>query len=119
MKIFIITNNYYYCRPNIGEIISRTAGVWHSGCFNQTLTVDELNLMCLNVGYVSLNASYIPPPIHDRNITALRPVIDQFGVVWIHRNVDNRFKLRMRTGNQPYITFNLDVTCNRLFINCS
>ncbi|KAG5899669.1 hypothetical protein JTB14_015159 [Gonioctena quinquepunctata] len=103
---------------NAGEVMSRTGGIWHPGCFNLSYTPAELGKICDKLGFSGSNANQLIPPRNIANITALRPVIDHFNVVWIHRNPRYKFKLGLRTGNEPYVTFVQDENCSRLFLAC-
>nr|XP_023023966.1 serine protease nudel [Leptinotarsa decemlineata] len=103
---------------NAGEVMTRTGGIWHPGCFNSHYTVAELEEICDKLGFPDSNANQLIPPRNIGNITALRPVIDHFSMVWIYRNPQYKFKLGMRTGNEPYVSFVEDGNCFRLFLAC-
>ncbi|XP_060524589.1 serine protease nudel-like [Cylas formicarius] len=105
-------------RMNAGEVLTRTAGVWHSGCFSLTYTSSQLEDICTRLGFAENSATQLTPPRNVSSMSALRPTFDEFDVVWLRRMAGNLFKLRLRTGNDPYVKFEEDNTCHRLFIAC-
>lgn len=52
------------------------------------------------------------------NQTALRPTYDRFNMVWLRRKEDSKFGMVMRSGIIPYVSFNKDSNCYKLFIEC-
>ncbi|CAG9836716.1 unnamed protein product [Diabrotica balteata] len=103
---------------NAGELVSSTGGLWHPGCFKQNYTKEELVKICDELAYLGGTANQLNPPKSVHNITALRPVIDSFDMVWIRREKNNRLMLGVRTGNEPYVSFVPDNECFRLFLAC-
>ncbi|XP_072384349.1 serine protease ndl [Diabrotica undecimpunctata] len=103
---------------NAGELVSSTGGLWHPGCFKQNYTKEELVKICDELAYLGGTANQLNPPKNVHNVTALRPVIDNFDMVWIRREKNNRLMLGVRTGNEPYVSFVPDNECFRLFLAC-
>lgn len=111
-------NTEEHNRTNAGEVMTRTAGVWHSGCFDLNYSTLQLEEICYKLGFSGSSANQLTPPHSLKTLTTLRPVMDTFDVVWLRRNPGNRFKLRIRTGHDPYVKFVPDKRCHRLFIAC-
>lgn len=109
---------FYIFRDNAGEIISCTSGEWHPGCFTENPSPTELKQICMDLGFRKGAAMKLPTPSTANNMTSSRPVIDPFNVVWINKNVGNKLRLGMRTGNEPYVSFQPGSDCYRLFIEC-
>uniref|UniRef100_A0A6P7FDM3 Serine protease nudel-like n=1 Tax=Diabrotica virgifera virgifera TaxID=50390 RepID=A0A6P7FDM3_DIAVI len=103
---------------NAGELVSNTGGLWHPGCFKQNYTKEELVKICDDLAYLGGTANQLNPPKNVHNVTALRPVIESFDMVWIRREKNNRLMLGLRTGNEPYVSFVPDNECFRLFLAC-
>ncbi|VEN60340.1 unnamed protein product [Callosobruchus maculatus] len=99
-----------------GEVMVRTGGLWHSGCFPQNMTTTELTAICTELGHTGSSASRFTPPLE--NLRSSRAVIDHFSTTWIRRQPGNKFKLSARTGSEPYVKFVEDQTCFKLFISC-
>ncbi|XP_044258893.1 serine protease nudel-like [Tribolium madens] len=100
---------------NSGEVFRRTAGVWHSGCFARNHTTTELEEICKKLGFAGGSAKQLVPP-EDTN-PALKPVKDRFDVVWT-LSKGSKLKLRLRTGNEPYVKFVEDSDCHKLYLEC-
>lgn len=97
----------------------RTAGIWHSMCFTKNHTyTSELESLCERMGYDAISARQLKPPKDNDNVTLASPVMDHFHVVWIRRVDGNNLKLRLRTGNEPYVRLVEDPKCHSLFIQC-
>ncbi|CAG9768789.1 unnamed protein product [Ceutorhynchus assimilis] len=105
-------------KTNAGEVMTRTAGIWHNGCFNSNYSTTQLEQICTQLGFDGGSASQLTPPHNTTELTTLRPILDSFEVVWLRRQPGNKMKLRMRTGYNPYVTFLADEDCHRLFIAC-
>ncbi|XP_017777496.1 PREDICTED: serine protease nudel-like [Nicrophorus vespilloides] len=104
---------------NAGEVLTRTRGVWHPGCFPEHLTTSELEGICGTLGFTGSSASYLHTNTSSIDGTASRPLIDRFNFFWIHRMAGSaKVKLAMRTGSEPFVTFVPDPSCHRLFIEC-
>nr|CAI5852171.1 unnamed protein product [Callosobruchus analis] len=99
-----------------GEVMIRTGGHWHSGCFPQNMTTNELTAMCAELGHTGSSATRYTPP--NENLKSSRPVVDHFTTTWIRRQPGNKFKLTARTGTEPYVKFVEDRDCFKLFISC-
>ncbi|CAH1186896.1 unnamed protein product, partial [Phyllotreta striolata] len=97
---------------NAGELKRRTAGVWHSGCFNETYTKEELNTICMDLGYNRDGTDLLPAMAKQPGSTSLRPEFDDYQVVWIYRKGKSRFNLALRSGNEPYVRFVPDENCH-------
>ncbi|XP_050314340.1 serine protease nudel isoform X2 [Anthonomus grandis grandis] len=102
---------------NAGEVLTRTGGILHGGCFKSEYSMSILENICLKLGFEESSGHQLIPSVN-ATLTALRPVFDSYNVVWLRRNPDNRMKLRLRTGNEPYVKFVMDDSCHRLFIAC-
>lgn len=89
-------------------------GVWHSGCFSKNTTTEELNSLCVNLGFKQIYSSHNHLPEMEIGLKSKRPVIDSFNMIFINNNS----KFPIRTGNEPYLRFKDDENCNRLFIQC-
>ncbi|RZB39016.1 Ldl recept a domain containing protein, partial [Asbolus verrucosus] len=107
-----------FSRVDSGEVMRRTAGVWHSGCFTRNHTTSELEEICERLGFAGGSARQLIPPEDMDNVTMMNPVRDRFDVVWIRRARGNKLRLRLRTGNEPYVKFMKDSACHKLFIEC-
>lgn len=97
--------------------MTRTAGVWHTGCFKRNYTKAELNNMCAELGFKGKNATQLTPESKDI-LTAARPSLNAFDVVWIRKQQSKKLNFGIRTGNDPYVTFVPDEKCFRLFLAC-
>ncbi|KAJ3666758.1 hypothetical protein Zmor_002189 [Zophobas morio] len=100
-----------------GEVLKRTAGVWHSGCFARNLTTTKLEQICQRLGFSGSSARALEAPKGTHN-SARKPIIDRFDVVWIRGGEESGRWLQMRTGNEPYVKFMEDANCYKLFITC-
>ncbi|CAG9823853.1 unnamed protein product [Phaedon cochleariae] len=105
-------------RSNAGEVMKRTGGIWHSGCFNISYNTEELEHICEQLGFFNSTPIQLKPPQDIGNMTTSRPVIDNFDLIWIHRNQGNKFSLSIRRGNEPFVKFVPDDHCYRLFVAC-
>ncbi|XP_030766039.1 uncharacterized protein LOC115890059 isoform X2 [Sitophilus oryzae] len=103
---------------NAGEVMSRTAGIWHSGCFEPSYSMTSLEKICKKLGFTGGSASQLPSPKNISTQITLRPIMDKFDVVWIRRSPGNKLKIRMRSGNVPYVRLVPDDKCHRLFVAC-
>ncbi|XP_076268925.1 serine protease nudel isoform X2 [Rhynchophorus ferrugineus] len=103
---------------NAGEVMTRTAGIWHPGCFEASYSMSQLEEMCNHLGFTGGSASQLPVPKNISSHVASRPVLDAFYVVWIRKQRGSKLKLSLRTGNEPYVSFVPDDQCFRLFIAC-
>lgn len=94
-------------------MISRTSGIWHRGCFKKHLTHLELEAICYKLGFLGTTGKYI----ENYNTTVLvgnRPVFGTYSLV----KLNNKISIGMRTGREPYLSFEKDPDCYRLFIEC-
>ncbi|XP_015840900.2 serine protease nudel isoform X2 [Tribolium castaneum] len=105
--------SFIVCSYNNGEVLRRTAGVWHSGCFARNHTTSELEEICEKLGFAGGSAKQLARP----DTTALKPVKDRFDVVWT-QSKGSRLRLRLRTGNEPYVKFVEDSECHKLYLEC-
>lgn len=109
-------NNFFSLTS--GEVITRTAGEWHSGCFPPRIEPNIINAICtkkLNLeGNNSLQLRTDKPEV------AGRPVYDRFRVVYLSHQKKHSIWLRLRSGFDPYITFknNTGKACYKLFVDC-
>jgi hypothetical protein len=110
-------SNYYLYSISSGEVMKRTAGVWHSGCFARNHTMSELEEICERLGFAGGSARQLIPP-EDTNNVATNPVMDRFDIVWIRRGEGSELKLQLRTGNEPYVRFMEDSNCHKLYVEC-
>lgn len=104
-------------RTTAGEVITRTAGVWHSGCFPRSMERNKLSLICALLNMKGERAKQLRT---DKPELAGRAVFDRFNVVPISRINKQVVFLRMRSGHNPYITFknSTDNNCYKLFVDC-
>lgn len=109
---------FFLFRFNAGEVLTRTAGIWHTGCFKQNYTTAELEEICNKLGFNGTNANQLTPSRAGDQFTSARPVLTPFEVVWIRKQSGNRLNFGLRTGYDPYVMFMPDTTCFRLFLAC-
>lgn len=69
------------------------------------------------MGFNRHASNQLPPPKNSKLI-AQRPVMDHFDIVWIRREANSKFKLGLRTANEPYVRFIPDGSCHKLFLAC-
>nr|KAF7429288.1 hypothetical protein H0235_005686 [Vespula pensylvanica] len=96
---------------NIGELIQRSFGIWHSVCFpNPINTNDDASEICKSLGYVSGKLS------NKQNDTgAMVPVFDDFYIV----RVNYKTWLTMR-DDKPMVKLTKPwIPCYRAFIVCN
>lgn len=98
--------------------MTRTAGIWHTGCFKQNYTDAELDEMCHQLGFKGRSANQLTPSRSGDSFSSTRPVLSPFEIVWIRKQPGNKLNFGMRTGNEPYVTFVPDEKCYRLFLAC-
>ncbi|XP_056642016.1 serine protease nudel-like [Diorhabda sublineata] len=103
---------------NAGELISRTGGIWHSGCFRNNYTPQEIEQICQNLGFSGGTSDQLEPPNTIYDINTMRPKIDDFDVIWLRRYPNEQFRIGLRTGNEPYVSFIPDDDCYKLFLAC-
>lgn len=109
------TLNYF--RVTSGEVITRTAGIWHSGCFPFTMTQRRIKLICSLLNLKSDQAKQLK--VDEPEMTG-RAVFDRFNVIQISRTKNHIIWLKMRSGLNPYITFrnSTNTNCYKLFVDC-
>ncbi|KAI4459783.1 low-density lipoprotein receptor-related [Holotrichia oblita] len=113
IKLRKLNNN-----PNVGEVISRTAGVWHQGCFNKNVPQEELQDICNRLGFINTIGIGHFKYMNEVERFAKKPVLEPFNVVWINRNENVQFRLAIRNGDTPSLSFVNSTDCYRLFIEC-
>lgn len=104
-------NEILFYRTNIGELIQRSFGIWHSVCFpNPINTNDDASEICKSLGYVSGKLS------NKQNDTgAMVPVFDDFYIV----RVNYKTWLTMR-DDKPMVKLTKPwIPCYRAFIVCN
>ncbi|KAF5286324.1 hypothetical protein FQA39_LY04222 [Lamprigera yunnana] len=107
----------YFKASIFKEVLVRTAGLWHSGCFPKELTTLELEEICTYIGFTGKSAKrYVP----DANVTksSAQLVFDTFNGIWLRPTKDTKFLLAIRDGTKSFVTLQANNSCNRLFLNC-
>ncbi|XP_066138197.1 uncharacterized protein ndl [Euwallacea fornicatus] len=104
-------------KRNAGEVITRTAGIWHSGCFKLAYSSTELNELCAKLGFEGTTGYQLSDKANQTNL-ASRPVLGLFDVVWLNRVPKRQMKMLMRSSSEPAVSFTKDDSCYRLFLAC-
>lgn len=106
-KVFSLTS---------GEVITRTAGEWHSGCFPPKIEPNIINAICTKK--LNLESNNSRQLRTEKPEVTGRAVYDRFRVVYLSRQ--HPVRLKIRSGFDPYITFknDTDKACYKLFVNC-
>ncbi|KAL1501395.1 hypothetical protein ABEB36_006719 [Hypothenemus hampei] len=104
-------------KANAGELLRRNSGIWHSGCFKQSYPSHELNYFCTELGFNGTSAHQLSST--KENLTALKPRLDPFHVVWLNRHPGRRLRMVLRSGNNALVSFVKDDQCFRLNIACT
>lgn len=99
-----------------GEILTRTAGVWHPGCFAESVAQEDLQDICRQLGLADQNATSFHPATKDKIVKS--PVKDTFNGVWLNKSQNVKFMLAIRKGRKPYVSFINSTDCHRLFLEC-
>lgn len=93
-----------------------TVGLHHSGCFPKNTSMSTLQRVCKKLGFTG-NAKQLKPD----NVTMISkaPVFDRFDPILISRTENFSVRLKLRSGNNPYVTLKEIPNCYRLFIECT
>lgn len=93
-----------------------TAGLLHPGCFPKNLSTSALERICKTLGFTGKAKQLVP-----KNVTMVSkaPVFDKFYPVLISRTDNFSVRLKLRTGNYPYVMLQERPNCYRLFVECT
>lgn len=78
---------------------------------------EQLQNICNHLGFINTNGSHFKY-MDETERFAKKPVLEPFNVVWINRNDNVKFRLAIRNGDTPSISFVNSTDCYRLFIEC-
>lgn len=93
-----------------------TAGLLHPGCFAENTPTPKLENICKRLGFTG-KAKQLKPD--NTTMISKAAVFDRFYPILISRTHNFSVRLKLRTGNYPYVTLRDRPNCYRLFIECT